>query len=92
MNDYCRHVFSLPINSQVSRQKSIRLVVRKHAVVVANFTEQKLVEILQYLIGQGVFRYPSAAAQEFPDLRGTSIIAEVQSPTEPLTEHHARES
>ncbi|KAH7169828.1 uncharacterized protein B0J16DRAFT_359145 [Fusarium flagelliforme] len=86
------HVFSLPINSQISRKKSIRLVVRKHAVVVANFTEQKLVEILQYLIGQGVFRCPSAAAQEFPDLRGTSIIAGVQSPTEPSTEHHPRES
>ncbi|KAF5989281.1 polyketide synthase [Fusarium bulbicola] len=79
MNDYCR-------------QKSIRLVVRRHAVVVANFTEQKLVEILHYLIGQGVFRYPSAAAQEFPNLHEAGITFGVQSPTNISIEHRLPES
>ncbi|KAI8401949.1 hypothetical protein FOFC_17254 [Fusarium oxysporum] len=92
MNDYCRYVFSLPENWHISRQKSIRLVVRRHAIVVANFTEQKLVKILQYLIGQGVFRYPSAAAQEFPNLREAGITIGVQSPTNISIEHHLSES
>ncbi|EXK26209.1 hypothetical protein FOMG_17179 [Fusarium oxysporum f. sp. melonis 26406] len=92
MNDYCRYVFSLPENWHISRQKSIRLVVRRHAIVVANFTEQKLVKILQYLIGQGAFRYPSAAAQEFPNLREAGITIGVQSPTNISIEHHLSES
>ncbi|CZR49762.1 uncharacterized protein FPRO_14761 [Fusarium proliferatum ET1] len=92
MNDYCRYVFSLPENLYISRQKSIRLVVRRHAVVVANFTEHKLVEILHYLIGQGVFRYPSAAAQEFPNLREAGITIGVQSPADISIENRLPES
>ncbi|GKU14305.1 unnamed protein product [Fusarium langsethiae] len=89
MNAYCRHVFSLPENSHLSQQKPIRRAIRNHAVVVANFTEQKLVEIVQYLIGQGVFRSPAAAAFEFPDLRDTDIPG-AQSPVEPPTECQPR--
>jgi hypothetical protein len=89
MNAYCRHVFSLPENSHLSQQKPIRRAIRNHAVVVANFTEQKLVEIVQYLIGQGVFSSPAAAALEFPDLRDTSITG-AKSPVEPPTECQPR--
>ncbi|KAF5655031.1 polyketide synthase [Fusarium heterosporum] len=89
MNAYCRHVFSLLENSHLSQQKPIRHAIRIHAVVVADFTEQKLVEIVQYLIGQGVFRSPVAAAYEFPDLRDPNI-AGAQSPVEPPTECQAR--
>jgi hypothetical protein len=54
------------------------------------FSEDKLVKILQYLIGQGVFRSPAAAALEFPDLCGTEI-ASTQSPTKPSTEYQPLE-
>lgn len=89
MNDYCRRVFSLPTTSQTTRQKYIRSIVRRYAIVFTNFTEQKLVEILQYLIGQGVFRSPAAAALEFPDLRDTGIPG-AQSPVEPSTKCQPR--
>ena len=84
MDAYCRHVFSLPENSHLSQQKPIRRAIRSHAVAVANFTEQKLVEIVQYFICQGVFGSPAAAALEFPDLRDTDIPgaqSPVKSPT-----------
>jgi hypothetical protein len=91
MNAYCRHVFSLPGNSYLSQQKHIRRAIREHAVVVANFSEQKLIEIVQYLIGQGVFSSPAAAALEFPDLRDTDTgIPGAQSPVEPPTECQPR--
>lgn len=89
MNAYCRHVFSLPENSHLSQQKPIHRAIRNHAVIVANFTEQKLVEIVQYLIGQGVFRSPVAAALEFPNLRGTDIPY-TESPVESVTECQPR--
>jgi hypothetical protein len=89
MDANCRHVFSLPENSHLSQQKPIRRAIRNHAVIVANFTEQKLVEIVQYLIGQGVFRSPVAAALEFPDLRDTDIPG-AQSPVEPPIEWQPR--
>lgn len=89
MNAYCRHVFSLSENSYLSQQKPIRRAIRIHAVVVANFTEQKLVEIVQYLIGRGVFRSRAAAALEFPDLHDTDIPG-AQSPVEPPTECQPR--
>nr|CEG02566.1 unnamed protein product [Fusarium pseudograminearum CS3427] len=89
MNAYCRHVFSLSENSYLSQQKPIRRAIRNHAVVVANFTEQKLVEIVQYLIGQGVFRSRAAAALEFPDLPDTDTPG-AQSPVEPPAEYQPR--
>ncbi|RBR05325.1 uncharacterized protein FIESC28_11383 [Fusarium coffeatum] len=91
MNAYCRHVFSLSENSYLSQKKPIRRAIRIHAVVVANFTEQKLVEIVQYLIGQGVFRSRAAAALEFPDLHDTDIPG-AQSPVEPPADSFNDES
>ncbi|KAF9776791.1 hypothetical protein IL306_004969 [Fusarium sp. DS 682] len=85
-NAYCRYVFKLPVNSNISKKESIRLAVRNHVVDVAGFSEDKLVEILYYLIGKGVFHSSTAAALEFPDLHDTEI-AGAQSPTKPSTEY-----
>ncbi|KAH7150599.1 hypothetical protein DER46DRAFT_613674 [Fusarium sp. MPI-SDFR-AT-0072] len=39
------------------------------------FSKDKLAKILQYLIGQGVFRSPAAAALEVPDLCDIEIAS-----------------
>lgn len=85
LNDYCRRVFSEWKHSRSTQKSSIRFVVRERAVVVADFSEDKLVEILRYLIGKRVFYSVDAAALEFPELCVTDFT-HVRRPTTPPTE------
>jgi hypothetical protein len=51
----CKQIFSIPENLALRKQKTIRAVVQRHNLTVSNFSRDKLVRILQYLLQQGVF-------------------------------------
>jgi hypothetical protein len=45
---------------------------------VADFSEQKLIEILHYLIGKGIFLAEVTIQLEFPDLYGPGLASTYQ--------------
>lgn len=74
----CRRIFSQPNNAILRKQKAIKAVVDRHNLSVSNFSSAKLVQILQYLLKEGVFRLTSEACRLFPALSYSPL-----PPTEP---------
>lgn len=79
LNKHCRQVFSQPHYTTFTTRKYIRKVVRREAISITNFHEIKLVTILHYLIGQGLFRAEASLQLEFPNLHQPSLINSEQS-------------
>lgn len=74
----CKRLFSVPENLALRKQKAIRAVVQRHNLTVSNFPREKLVQILQYLLQQGVFSSYHTAHITFSGL--TSVSAVRQEP------------
>jgi hypothetical protein len=51
----CKRYFSIPKNLALRKQKAIRAVVQRYNLTVSNFPQEKLIQILQYLLQEGVF-------------------------------------
>lgn len=64
----CKRVFNTPDNTVLRKQKAIGAVVERHGLAVSNFSTQKLVQILQYLLKEGVFGSDIQARSVFPEL------------------------
>lgn len=69
----CRRVFSTHENATLRKQKAIKSVVQHHGLSVFNISNQKLMEILQYLLKEGVFDSIAKAQSIFPKLFLPSI-------------------
>jgi hypothetical protein len=61
-----------------TKRKVIRQEIRDRGISEADFSEQKLIGILQYLIGKGVFLSVAAIQLEFPDLYRPSLASTYQ--------------
>ncbi|GKU15602.1 unnamed protein product [Fusarium langsethiae] len=83
---YCRQIFKQQANLRSTAPKSIRSIIRDYRIAVADFSESKLVAILQHLIWKGVFVSAAAVAREFTELSDLDI-ASLHNPTKPLTEY-----
>jgi hypothetical protein len=64
----CRRVFGKHKNAALRKKRPIEEVVKNNNLSVFNFPRSKLVEILQYLLKQGVFESSIAARSVFPEL------------------------
>jgi hypothetical protein len=64
----CRRVFSTYENATLRKQKAIKSVVQHHGLSVSNISNQKLIEILQYLLKEGVFDSIAKARSTLPRL------------------------
>lgn len=72
----CRQVFCKPENAALRKQKSIRAVVRRHRLTVSVFSEDQLVQILQYPLREGIFQSKHGARSAFPELFPSPIVQE----------------
>lgn len=70
----CRQIFCQRKNAAIRKQKPIREVIRRHHLAVSYFSEQKLTEILQYLLQEGVFESRHNAKLVFPELFSPPIV------------------
>lgn len=68
LNEDCRQAFGQPQYTSLTKKRDIRNIIREWAISVENFTENKLVAILYYLIGEGVFLAAASIERQFPDL------------------------
>ncbi|KAH6953998.1 hypothetical protein BKA56DRAFT_234957 [Ilyonectria sp. MPI-CAGE-AT-0026] len=64
----CRRVFSIHKNATLRKQKAIETIVRRHSLSVSNISNQKLIQILQYLLKEGIFGSIAKARSTFPRL------------------------
>lgn len=72
----CRQIFCKPENAALRKQKSIRAVVRRHRLTVSVFSEDQLVQNLQYLLREGIFQSKHEARSAFPELFPSPIAQE----------------
>lgn len=85
-NAYCRQIFKQSANLRSTAPKSIRSIIRDYRIAVADFSDTKLVAILQHLIVRGVFVSAAAVAREFTEL-GDLEIANLHNSMKPSTEY-----
>jgi hypothetical protein len=78
LSERCKRVFGQLQFTTDTKRKVIKQAVRDRDISVAGFSEQKLIGILRYLIGKGVFHAEVAAQLEFPDLYGPSLASTYQ--------------
>lgn len=80
LSERCKHVFGQSQFTTGTRRRVIKQTIQERGISVADFSEQKLIEILQYLIGKGVFLAEVAIQLEFPDLYGPGLASTYQQP------------
>jgi hypothetical protein len=73
LNEDCRRVFGRSQYTTLTKKRDIRSTIQEHAISVADFSEDKLVIILHYLIKKGVFLAATSIEFQFPDLDWSSL-------------------
>ncbi|KAK5092637.1 hypothetical protein LTR70_009168 [Exophiala xenobiotica] len=78
----CRPIFTTGENAQVRKQKRVRKIVDKHRkplrALLADFGEDKVVEILRGLLEKRIFESEVQARAQFPDLYCSSPAQNVR--------------
>lgn len=82
-----RRVFTTHKNAALRQKKTIKAVVQHHDLSVLNISNEKLIQILQYLLREGVFSSNNIAWTIFPELFQplTLPVQEVPKPPSPQT-------
>jgi hypothetical protein len=73
LSEHCRRVFGQQY-SPIVKRKDIRNAIRHEAISVADVPELELVDILCYLITNGIFHAEASIQLQFPDLYEPSFV------------------